>query len=90
MPLRDGCSVLEHIKDNPAWALIPTVVLSASADLDDIKRAYLRKPQGFEELRAMLDLFYQYWAQCEVPEVLETGERAETHCAGKLGQRYAS
>jgi DNA-binding response OmpR family regulator len=77
--------------------LIPTIVLSASADPHAIRKAYflganfyLRKPQGFEELQALLNLFYRYWAQCEVPQVLETWEQAETHCAGKLGQRYSS
>ena len=28
MPGADGFAVLEHLKANPAWAIIPTVVLS--------------------------------------------------------------
>src|ERR1043165_2510725 len=33
----DGFSVLEHLKSVPEWAIIPTLIFSASADLDDIK-----------------------------------------------------
>src|SRR5512140_3272722 len=58
MPGADGFAVLEHLKANPEWAVIPTVVLSASADLDDIRTAYLLgastyhlKPTKFGELK---------------------------------------
>src|SRR3954469_2999371 len=36
MPRGDGFSVLEFLKGNPEWAIIPTIVLSGSADRDDI------------------------------------------------------
>jgi len=58
MPGADGFSVLEHLKNNPEWAVIPTVVLTASQDLDDIKKAYMLgassyhvKPSSPEALR---------------------------------------
>ena len=38
MPRADGFAVLEFLKKNPAWRVIPAVVLSASSDLDDIKK----------------------------------------------------
>ena len=41
MPVADGFEVLAHLKRNPDWAVIPTAVLSASADRDDIKRCYM-------------------------------------------------
>src|ERR1041385_8734520 len=41
MPRADGFAVLEFLKSNPQWAVIPTIVLSASADLDDIKKSYM-------------------------------------------------
>jgi CheY-like chemotaxis protein len=44
MPKGDGFSVLEHFKQNPEWAVIPTIVLSGSQDNDDIKKAYLLGP----------------------------------------------
>ena len=41
MPGADGFAVLEHLKNNPEWAVIPTVVLTGSRDLDDIKKSYM-------------------------------------------------
>ena len=43
MPDGDGFTVLEFLKSNPQWKVIPTIVLSASSDLDDIKKSlYVR------------------------------------------------
>src|SRR5687768_282600 len=39
MPRKDGFAVLEFLKGNPEWAVIPTIVFSSSTDLDDIKKA---------------------------------------------------
>ena len=41
MPRVDGFAVLEFLKRNPEWAVIPTIVLSASSDRDDIKKSYM-------------------------------------------------
>src|SRR6476660_1457492 len=41
MPEADGFAVLEHLKNNPEWAVIPTVIRTGSRDLDDIKKAYM-------------------------------------------------
>src|SRR5689334_20743292 len=41
MPRGDGFTVLEFLKGNPEWAVIPTIVLSASSDPDDIKKSYM-------------------------------------------------
>jgi CheY-like chemotaxis protein len=94
MPLEDGFSVLGFLKSKPDFAVIPTVVLSASADLDDIKKsyilgasAYMLKPQEFAELERLLRLLLDFWSACEVPEVSATGKRLETQSAGKLGER---
>jgi CheY-like chemotaxis protein len=96
IPLLDGFGVLEHIKNHPDWSIIPTVVLSASQDTDDIHRAYqlgansyLLKPQGYEELRCLLVKAFDYWTACEVPQVDEIGRTARTNCHGKLGARFA-
>lgn len=95
MPRMDGFAVLEIIRNNPDWAIMPTVVLSASADAHDIRQAYalgaksyFRKPQSFEELSSLVKLMYEYWARCEVPEVYETGKMVETQGEGKLGARF--
>ena len=39
MPKRDGFFVLEAIKSNPKWKLIPVIILSNLGDDDDIKKA---------------------------------------------------
>src|SRR2546421_10791781 len=55
MPQGDGFAVLEFMRSTLEVATVPTVVLSASEDLDDIKQsyklgasAYLVKPTEFD------------------------------------------
>jgi len=96
MPGADGFSVLEHLKNNPEWAVIPTVVLTASQDLDDIKKAYMLgassyhvKPSSPDALRQQLKVLHDYWITCEVQEVDSTGRQVRTDSEGKLGERFA-
>lgn len=96
MPGADGFAVLEHLKNNPEWAVIPTVVLTSSSDLDDIKKAYMLgassyhvKPSSPDDLRHLLKVLHDYWLTCEVPEVDSTGRQLRTDSAGKLGERFA-
>jgi CheY-like chemotaxis protein len=96
MPGADGFAVLEHLKKNPEWAVIPTVVLTSSRDLDDIKKAYMLgcssyhvKPTSPEDLRRQLKVLNDYWLTCEVPEVDSSGRQLRTESAGKLGERFA-
>jgi len=95
MPNGDGFSVLQHFKAHPQWAIIPTVVLSSSTDLDDIKKAYMLgassyhvKPVPLDELRTQLKILHDYWMTCEVPEVDVTGRQVPTQSDGKLGERF--
>ena len=95
MPGMDGFSVLEHLKNNPEWAVIPTVVLTSSRDLDDIKKAYMLgassyhvKPNSPEKLREQLRVLHEYWMTCEVPEVDSSGRHLMTESVGKLGERF--
>jgi len=96
MPEKDGFAVLEFLKKNPAWEIIPTVVLTASRDLDDIKKAYMLgassyhvKPNSIEALRRQVKVLHDYWMTCEVPEVDVTGRQLPTDSKGKLGERFA-
>jgi len=91
----DGFAVLEFLKNNPEWRVIPAVVLSGSGDLDDIKKSYMLgassyhvKPQSPEGLRALLKILHDYWLNCEVPQVDSSGKQLETNSDGKLGQRF--
>lgn len=95
MPRADGFSVLEFLKGNPEWAIIPTIVLSASEDLDDIKKSYMLgassyhiKPNGTEDLQNQLAVINAYWMTCQVPEVDSTGKQLRTESEGKLGERF--
>jgi CheY-like chemotaxis protein len=92
MPQGDGFTVLDYLKKNPEWAVIPTVVLSASDDLDDIKKSYILgassyhvKPTSLDGLRKLTRILFEYWKECEVPEVDRTGKRLLTQSEGKLG-----
>jgi CheY-like chemotaxis protein len=96
MPGGDGFAVLEHLLKNPEWAVIPTVVLTSSRDLDDIKKAYRLgassyhlKPNSPEALRQLLKVLHDYWMSCEVPVVDSTGRQLMTNGTGKLGERFA-
>jgi len=95
MPVADGFAVLQQPKSNPEWAIIPTVVLTSSADPDDIKKSYMlgagcyhQKPQSMAELRNLIKILHDYWMTCEVPEVDVTGRQVATQSKGKLGQRF--
>ena len=93
MPGLDGFSVLAHLKENPERAIMPTIVLSASADLDDIRLAYalgahsyLVKPVELEELFRLLKMTYNYWRCCDFPYIDTDGKHVCSSTAGKLGQ----
>src|SRR6185369_13434003 len=95
MPRADGFAVLEFLKGNPEWAVIPTIVLSASSDLDDIKKSYMLgassyhlKPHSTAELENQLAVINAYWMTCQVPEVDQTGKQLRTDSEGKLGERF--
>ncbi len=95
MPRVDGFGVLEFLKGNPEWAIIPTVVFSASQDHDDIKKAYMLgassyhiKPSTPDGLCDQLAVLNAYWLTCQVPEVDSTGKQLPTDSRGKLGERF--
>lgn len=95
MPQADGFAVLQHLKGNPEWAIIPTVVFSSSSDLDDIKKSYMLgassyhvKPNSMAKLKEHLDILHKYWMTCETPEVDRTGRQLPTDSRGKLGARF--
>jgi CheY-like chemotaxis protein len=95
MPGADGFAVLEFLKGNPEWAVIPTIVFSASSDLDDIKKAYMLgassyhiKPGSPDDLAHQIQVLHAYWITCEVPLVDRSGKQLHTESRGKLGERF--
>jgi CheY-like chemotaxis protein len=94
MPGVDGFAVLTYLKEHPEWAIIPTIVLSASSDPDDIRLAYalgansyIVKPVDLEELFRVLKLAYDYWQTCDFPYTDPDGRQMTTNSWGKLGQQ---
>jgi CheY-like chemotaxis protein len=95
MPGADGFAVLEFLKKNPEWSVIPTIVFSSSFDLDDIKKSYMLgassyhiKPVSPEAMIRQLEVLHAYWTTCEVPAVDRTGKQLHTESRGKLGERF--
>lgn len=93
----DGFDLLQNLKHNPLWAIIPTIVLSGAGDLDDIKKTYalgascyLTKPSGYNALKGLMGKLIDFWNECEVPEIDITGRMLKTESAGKLGEGFAS
>lgn len=68
MPRKDGRQALAEIKNNPDFAHIPVVVLTTSAEEEDVLRtyglganSYITKPVTFEGLVHAVGVLGQYW-----------------------------
>jgi CheY-like chemotaxis protein len=68
MPRKDGRQALAEIKNDPDLAHIPVVVLTTSAEEEDILRtyglganSYITKPVTFEGLVHAVGVLGQYW-----------------------------
>src|SRR4051812_8874191 len=74
MPRHDGFDVLQWIDESPDCAVIPVIVLSASGEDKDIKRAYqlganayLVKPSTLTQLTEMIRVSMSFWGVCQKP-----------------------
>ncbi|WP_226042435.1 response regulator [Natrinema sp. DC36] len=70
LPGRDGCEVLEVIRDDPRLKPLPVLMLTSSEAEDDIARcydtranAYLTKPTDPAEFSSLVDTFEQFWVE---------------------------
>lgn len=70
MPLKDGREALLEIKSNPALRIIPTIVMTTSADDDDIRycydtgaNSYIIKPTSYLELLDVVSSITHYWTK---------------------------
>jgi CheY-like chemotaxis protein len=68
MPRMDGREALQHLKADPRFCSIPTVVLTTSKAEEDIVRAYtlgvnsfIVKPVTFQSLVELTLTFSRYW-----------------------------
>jgi len=83
MPRKTGFEVLEWLQQHHECAVVPTVVLSSSSQVEDIKRAYrlgansyFVKPPDFGGLQELVKRIFEYWARSEKPEVKRCSKSA--------------
>ena len=76
MPRCTGFELLEWIDNHPECSVIPTIVLSASAEDRDIKRcfelganAYFQKPSSFAQLCDLVKQNHQFWTMSKLPAI---------------------
>jgi CheY-like chemotaxis protein len=74
LPRVDGFEVLKELKRDTIAATIPIIILSSSAEPQDIQRAYeeganayVRKPVDAVEMKAVARSFVHYW--CELVQL---------------------
>jgi CheY-like chemotaxis protein len=71
MPRFDGFELLQWLRENPEYAVVPTIVFSGSGQAADVKRAYnlganayLVKPSSIDQLEKMMRRTYEFWGLC--------------------------
>lgn len=91
----DGFDVLEFLRINPAWSVVPRIIFTSSDDEDDVRTAYAlgasvyhRKPANAADLEKLMQEILGYWAKSEVPPVDEKGRLLITKNVGRRGARY--
>lgn len=96
MPQGTGFVLLEFLRRHPDTCVVPTLIFSASSDQDDVYKAYrlgahayLKKPTAFTDLVRLTRLFYDFWCECEVPDIDSRGHFLPTPSQGKLGETYS-
>ncbi|WP_306060542.1 response regulator [Natronococcus wangiae] len=70
LPGKDGCEILETIRDDSQLERLPVIILTSSEDSDDVERcyrananAYLTKPTDLDELVSVVKSVEQFWAE---------------------------
>jgi CheY-like chemotaxis protein len=75
MPRVSGLELLEWIRDHPEHRVIPTVIMSSSAQHTDVLKAYelgantyFVKPSNFQDLVRLTQNVHAYWLQGIKPQ----------------------
>ncbi|PCR90583.1 response regulator [Natrinema ejinorense] len=70
LPGRDGCDVLEVIRDDPRLRPLPVLMLTSSEADEDVARcydaranSYLTKPTDPAEFISLVDIFARFWVE---------------------------
>lgn len=68
LPSTHGTELLERIREDPELEHLPVVILTSSADRDDIvdcyryhANAYLTKPTGHDEIISLVESLEDFW-----------------------------
>lgn len=74
MPGMDGFELLQWLRRNPQYSIIPAIVYSSSHLEQDVCKAYslgansyIAKPTSIHDMVEILRLIYEYWSRCECP-----------------------
>jgi two-component system response regulator len=74
MPGMGGFAVIEWMRKNPATKLVPIIILSSSAEREDINRAYalganayMVKPADHQSLERLLQTIGEFWLAAQGP-----------------------
>ncbi len=84
MPHVEGPTFLKWLKEHPKFHVVPTILLSGSAQPSDVLNAYdslgvhsyILKPNGTKELAETIALIFKYWAICIVPPTIQDNEES--------------
>lgn len=73
LPKVDGFEVLDEVKNNPEYPLVPVLVLSSSKSKEDVvesyerhANAYLTKPDGPDEFVALAKTIEDFWLDAAI------------------------
>jgi CheY-like chemotaxis protein len=76
MPRCSGFELLEWLDEHAECSVIPTLVLSASAEDRDVKRCfelgancYFQKPANFADLCELVKLHHEFWTRSKLPVI---------------------
>jgi two-component system response regulator len=68
MPKMNGRDVLKLLKTSPGFRSIPVIILTTSADMEDVKicydlgaNSYITKHSSFDGLRSAIETIKEYW-----------------------------
>jgi len=74
LPKLSGLEVLQAIKSDPLWRVMPVIMLTSSNQLQDIQQAYqlgansyVLKAIDFDDFSAAISRIYHYWCLLNVP-----------------------
>lgn len=78
MPKCSGFDLLKWLYEHPECSLIPKLVLSASAEEQDVVLAYqlgvncyFQKPREFNQLCKIVEIAHTYWNVAQIPPLPE-------------------